>query len=114
MTVHPPPSDAESQQWFTRYDRGQKGHVTLEELHSLLNDRGSSLWAPFDQDTGKIIVSFILTGGLFLVEMAPGVGGDENPSDTTRNRDQSDIRWCLGVIFRFTNAVGKQGMKKRK
>lgn len=84
MTVHPPPSDAESQQWFARYDRGQKGHVTLEELHSLLNDRGSSLWAPFDQDTGKIMVSFILTGGLFLVEVAPGVGGDENPSDHTK------------------------------
>lgn len=66
MSVHPPPSDAESQQWFSRYDRGQKGHVTLEELHSLLNDRGSSLWAPFDQDTGKIMVSFILTAGWII------------------------------------------------
>ncbi|GAB5592946.1 hypothetical protein Unana1_07846 [Umbelopsis nana] len=47
----PSSSDAESQQWFASYDRGQKGHLTIDEIYGLLNERGKPLWAPFDQDT---------------------------------------------------------------
>lgn len=51
-----PSSDAvESQQWFARFDRGQKGHLTIDEIQELLNERGRPIWAPFDQDTGKLI-----------------------------------------------------------
>ncbi|KAI9288459.1 hypothetical protein BC943DRAFT_357332 [Umbelopsis sp. AD052] len=60
---YPPTSDPESQQWFSRYDRGQKGHLTFDELHHLLNDRGHSLWAPFEQDTAlKLARSFAPPG----------------------------------------------------
>ncbi|CAM0139329.1 unnamed protein product [Umbelopsis sp. WA50703] len=51
MTYPTAPSDAESQQWFARFDRGQKGHLTIEEIQALLNERGRPLWSSFDQET---------------------------------------------------------------
>ncbi|KAJ2960957.1 hypothetical protein NQZ79_g3727 [Umbelopsis isabellina] len=57
MTYPTAPSDAESQQWFAKYDRGQKGHLTIDEIQALLNERGRPLWAPFDQETRPLVLT---------------------------------------------------------
>jgi hypothetical protein len=60
MTYPTAPSDAESQQWFARFDRGQKGHLTIEEIQALLNERGRPLWSSFDQETSTSLSCFSL------------------------------------------------------